>query len=169
VGEDLRAVANDVAWVGPDNFHVTLKFLGAVDGDRVSAVTEALASAARACPSFRLGIRGLGAFPSPARPRVLWAGIDAGAATAAALATRIDEALATLGFKQDPRALSPHVTLGRVRQPHAQPRLAEALAVTRDFGELDVAHVSLMRSDLSPRGARYTELAGAPLARITAG
>ena len=169
MGEELRAVATDVAWVGPDDFHVTLKFLGAVDADRVSAVTEALASAASACLSFRLGIRGLGAFPSPARPRVLWAGIDAGAAAAAALATRVDEALATLGFKQDPRALSPHVTLGRVRQPHAQPRLAEALAGSRDFGWVDVSRVSLMRSDLSPRGARYTELAGAPLGRITAG
>ena len=56
-----------------------------------------------------------------------------------------------------------------MRQPHAQPRLAEALAGSRDFGWVDVSRVSLMRSDLSPRGARYTELAGAPLARVAAG
>ena len=57
-----------------------------------------------------------------------------------------------------------------MRQPHAQPRLAEALAAHAGiFGTVDVTRVSLMRSDLSPRGARYTELAAAPLARVTAG
>jgi len=167
--EPLRAVANDVAWVGLDSFHLTLKFLGPVDTDRVPAVTEALMNVAGACPSFHLGIRGLGAFPSPARPRVVWAGIDAGAAPAAALAARVDEGLEALGFKREARAFSPHVTLGRVRQPHAQPRLAEALVSTMSYGRVEVASISLMRSDLSPRGARYTELAAAPLARPAAG
>jgi RNA 2',3'-cyclic 3'-phosphodiesterase len=97
------------------------------------------------------------------RPRVLWAGLATGAEAAAALATRVDEAVATLGFKREARTFSPHVTLGRVRQPHAQPRLREALAATRVLGTVEVARVSLMRSDLSPRGARYTELAAVPL------
>jgi 2'-5' RNA ligase len=100
---------------------------------------------------------------------VLWAGLATGAAPAAALATRIDEALAGLGFKREARAFSPHVTLGRVRQPHAQPRLREALAATRVVGVVEVARVSLMRSDLSPRGARYTELAAARLGPAAAG
>ena len=167
--EQLRPVANDVTWVGPDNFHLTLKFLGPVDTGRIPDVTEALMSVAEACPSFHLGIRGLGAFPSPARPRVLWAGIDAGAAPAAALAARVDDGLEALGFKREARAFSPHVTLGRARQPHAQPRLAEALVSTLFLGRVEVASISLMRSDLSPRGARYTELAAAPLARQAAG
>ena len=167
--DELRPLVHDVAWVAPDNFHLTLKFLGPVDAERLATLTETLASAAAACPSFPLEIRGLGAFPSPARPRVLWAGIEAGAAPAAMLATRLDEALATLGFAREARAFSPHVTLGRVRQPHAQPRLAEALGGSRRFGRVDVARVSLMRSDLSPRGARYTELAPAPLAPVGAG
>jgi RNA 2',3'-cyclic 3'-phosphodiesterase len=167
--DQLRPVSNDVAWIGPDNFHLTLKFLGAVEVDRLPALTETLADAAGGCPSFQLAIRGLGAFPTPARPRVLWAGIDAGAAPAAELAARVDEALAALGFKREARAFSPHVTLGRVRQPHAQPRLAEALTASVAFGRADVGHVSLMRSDLSSRGARYSELARAPLARMAAG
>jgi 2'-5' RNA ligase len=100
---------------------------------------------------------------------VFWAGIDAGAAPAAALAARVDEGLEALGFKREARAFSPHVTLGRVRQPHAQPRLAEALVSTMSYGRVEVASISLMRSDLSPRGARYTELAAAPLARPAAG
>jgi 2'-5' RNA ligase len=56
------------------------------------------------------------------------------------------------------------VTLGRVREPRRQPALARALARGADLGALRVDRVSLMRSELSPRGARYSELAGAPLA-----
>jgi 2'-5' RNA ligase len=159
----LRPVVNDVAWVAPDNFHLTLKFLGPVETERLAVVTDTLRAAAVGA-SFQLTFGGLGAYPSPARPRVLWAGLDVGAAPATALAARIDEVLAKLDFKRETRAFSPHVTLGRVRQPHAQPRLREALAATRVVGTVAVTHVSLMRSDLSPRGARYTELAAVPLA-----
>jgi len=165
----LRPLMNDVAWVAPDNFHLTLKFLGPVATEGLAAVTETLTSAAAACAPFKLELGGLGAFPSPTRPRVLWVGLDTGAAAATVLATRIDEALATLGFAREARAFSAHVTLGRVRQPHAQPRLGEALAAARVVGAVDVARVSLMRSELSPRGARYTELATAPLGSAAAG
>jgi 2'-5' RNA ligase len=165
----LRPIVNDVAWVAPDNFHLTLKFLGPVDSERLVTLTEVVGSAAAACAPFKLEFGGLGAYPSPARPRVLWAGLTTGAEAAAALATRVDEAVATLGFKREARTFSPHVTLGRVRQPHAQPRLREALAATRVLGTVEVARVSLMRSDLSPRGARYTELAASRLGSAGAG
>jgi 2'-5' RNA ligase len=165
----LRPIVNDVAWVAPDNFHLTLKFLGPVDSGRIAALTETVSSAAAAFAPFKLELGGLGAYPSPARPRVLWAGLATGAAPAAALAARIDEAAAALDFKREARAFSPHVTLGRVRQPHAQPRLGEALAATRVVGTVEVARVSLMRSDLSPRGARYTELATARLGPVASG
>ncbi len=109
-------------------------------------------------------MRGLGAFPTPTRPRVIWAGVDEGAAQAATLARRVDEALVALGFAPEPRAFAAHVTLGRVRAPRANPRLAEALAASGTFGRQRVDRLVLMRSQLSPRGARYTELAAAPLA-----
>jgi len=78
----------------------------------------------------------------------------------------VDAALAGLGFEREPRAFSPHVTLGRVRVPRRDPALADALLAGegREFGRLSVERVTLMRSDLSSRGARYTELAAARLA-----
>src|SRR2546425_275391 len=74
--------------------------------------------------------------------------------------------LAALGFERGPRAFSPHVPLGRVRVPRRDPALADALLAGegREFGRLSVERVALMRSDLSSRGARYTELAAARLA-----
>ena len=122
-----------------------------------------MGAAAAGHPAFDLDVHGLGAFPSRARPRVLWAGVTAGAAESAALAASVDAALAALGFARDGRAFAAHVTLGRVREPRANLRLAPALASTEDFGRQRVARVSLMRSELSPKGARYTELAAIPL------
>ena len=167
--EALRAPAAGlpVAWVAPENFHVTLKFLGGVDEAKVPALIEALHSAVARERGFGFQVGGLGAFPSPTRPRVLWAGVAVGAEPLGALAQSVDEATAAVGFPREARPFSPHITLGRVRDSRHAPALAEALEGigTRQFGTVTIEHVALMRSDLSPRGARYTTLAAAPLAR----
>ena len=159
--EQLRPTARDVAWVVPDSLHLTLKFLGAVPEARIDSVAGALTDASREAGSFEARIRGLGAFPSAGRPRVVWAGVTEGALQMTELARRVDVALAALGFARADRPFSPHVTLGRVRRPGRIPILTDALerAATRDFGGMQVPSASLMRSDLGPRGARYTELA----------
>jgi 2'-5' RNA ligase len=167
--ERLRPLARDVAWVAPDNLHLTLKFLGGVEAARLDLVATALSAAVAGSTAFDLVIRGLGAFPSPTRPRVLWAGVDEGGAAAGSLARGVDDALAELGFERETSAFSPHVTLGRVRVPRRAPRLADALAAGGHFGRQPVASVALMRSDLSPRGARYSELATVPLGAASPG
>jgi 2'-5' RNA ligase len=156
-------VAPEVAWVARDNVHLTLKFLGAVEAARLEAVAGALAAAAARAAPFDLGLDGLGGFPSSRRPRVIWAGLGEGVAATAALAREVDVALAGLGFPREPREFSAHVTLGRVRVPRSNRPLADALTGSGELGRQRVEHVVLMRSDLSPRGARYTELVAAPL------
>ena len=162
--ERLRPHAADVAWVAPTNFHVTLKFLGQVDEARVPALTEALQPAAAERPAFNIAVRGLGAFPSATRPRVLWAGLDDATGGMTALAERVDACCGRLGFPAEARAFAAHVTLGRVREARRQPALADVLTRATDFGRVRVERVSLMRSELSPRGARYSALFEAPLA-----
>jgi 2'-5' RNA ligase len=154
-----------VRWVAPDNFHVTVKFLGAVDEARLPAVIDALHAAVPHHARFAIDVGGLGAFPSATRARVLWAGVVAGDGPLAALAATVDTALASLGFPREARAFSPHITVGRVREPQRAPALATLLSAsqTRPFGRVAVDAVTLMRSDLSPRGARYTPLARVPL------
>ena len=154
--EQLRPVGRDVSWVARDNLHVTLKFLGHVAPERLDLATVA---------GFELAIAGLGAFPSPTRPRVLWAGLTSGADAAATLARSIDGALAAHGFAREDRPFSGHVTLGRVRQPGRDERLAAALAAgaRHQFGRLAVDRLALMRSELSPRGARYSIISAWPL------
>lgn len=163
--ERLRPLAPGVAWIARDNVHLTLKFLGNVETARLDDVERALAVAASGQSWFELTVHGLGAFPSRTRPRVLWAGVAAGGTELTALAARVDEALAALGFPRETRPFAAHATLGRVREPRAQPGLAGGLDHHEAFGRQPVTRISLVRSELSPRGARYTELAALPLGR----
>jgi RNA 2',3'-cyclic 3'-phosphodiesterase len=162
--ERLRPHVADVAWVAAGNLHVTLKFLGQVDETRVPGLADALRATLAGERAFDVAVRGLGAFPSPTRPRVLWAGLEDGTGALHAVARRVDACCGGLGFPPETREFAAHVTLGRVREPRRQPALADALARAADFGRVRVERVSLMRSELSPRGARYSELAAAPLA-----
>jgi 2'-5' RNA ligase len=161
----LRPLGRGVAWVAPENLHLTLKFLGEVEEGRTAELTGSLTGAVAGLAPFEAVIEGLGGFPTPTRPRVLWAGVTASGEALGRLAARVEAALAALGFAREGRPFSAHVTLGRVRLPRRNPALSAALAAgaARSFGTSPVGRVSLMRSELSPRGARYTELAALPL------
>src|SRR5262245_6799886 len=94
----------DVRWADREQLHVTLKFLGAVPDDRVAALSSALDAAVADLAPVALEVAGLGAFPGPTRPRVLWVGIRTGAGELARLAAAVDRALAPLGFPPEARA-----------------------------------------------------------------
>jgi RNA 2',3'-cyclic 3'-phosphodiesterase len=162
----MRPEHAGVAWVAPENLHLTLKFLGRVEAAELDRLEAALAGVVADHPAFPLSCVGLGAFPTPLRPRVIWAGVTEGAATATGLAAAVERALAPLGFDPEARAFSAHVTLGRLRTPQKAPALARALEAgrARAFGRMQVASIALVRSDLSPHGARYTDLVTFPLA-----
>jgi 2'-5' RNA ligase len=165
--ERLQPASRDVAWVNAGSIHLTVKFLGNVTRERIDPIVAALAGAVGGVGVFDATIRGLGAFPSLARPRVIWAGVTEGAGAMVEAARRVDEALATVGVPREARPFSPHATLGRVRRPGANPTLASALRAEEvcEFGRIHVSGIRLMRSELSPRGAQYTELATVALAK----
>jgi 2'-5' RNA ligase len=161
--------ADDVRWVGADNLHVTLQFLGAVPEERVEAVKAALAAVAAGASPLRLELRGGGAFPHARKPRVLWAGLAGDVARLSELAASIGAALAPLGFPPEDRAFSPHVTLGRSRDARGAPRLAAAIAGTASSSgpSWRVVEVELVQSHLSPAGSRYEAIARSPLGPTT--
>ena len=156
--ERLRASGADAKWVVPESIHITLKFLGWVDDARVPEVMEALAAALDGAAGFRLSLEGIGSFPTPTAPRVVWVGVKDGGEHLAALAERTDAAMGPLGFEREARAFSPHVTIGRCKSAQGRDRLVAAMRGERDrqFGEMEVRGVDLMRSDLRPTGPIYT-------------
>jgi RNA 2',3'-cyclic 3'-phosphodiesterase len=159
----LRSTIGGVAWSKPEQLHVTLKFLGNVAEPRIPALTDRLRALAGAQPPFTLEVRGVGAFPSVARPRVVWVGIRAPAI--AALASGVDRCCGEEGIPLEARPFHPHVTLGRVREDRKHRRTPAqefpflAADGAREFGTSSATHLVLMRSDLGKEGARHTPLA----------
>ena len=157
--------AGDVKWVPTDNVHLTLQFLGAVPEERVEAVKAAVAEAAIEARPLHLELRGAGGFPNPRRARVLWAGVGGDVAPLAALVSDLGRRLGPLGFPPEERPFSPHLTLGRSRDPRGAPGLAAALAQEGDGpgAPWRASEVILFQSHLSPTGPRYEALARAAL------
>jgi 2'-5' RNA ligase len=168
--ERLRPPGRVVAWVPAPNLHLTLKFLGEQGEARLAEALRGIEEAAAGCPPFPITLHGVGAFPGLEQPRILWVGVTEGALALRGLQSRVESALARWGFAPESRPWHPHLTIGRVHDPRrwrreASPPLREAIArgATRGFGTLEVSRVSLMRSDLHPSGARYTEIDSARL------
>jgi len=157
-----------VKWVDPQGMHLTLKFLGNISVDKVSAISEAIAEVARSVAPFRLELTESGAFPNTKAPRVAWVGLGGDLESLLRLQRGIDQALIPLGFPPEARAFSPHLTLGRVRDqatPQERRRLGERVASLEVQGQpsLYVDRVSLMRSQLTSKGAIYSRLSAAEL------
>ncbi len=159
--------AHDIRWVAPENIHLTLKFLGDVDAEKMPALTRALADACASIAPFTLTFGGVGAFPNTRRPNVIWVGVAGEAETATRLSQKIDDACAGLGFAREARPLSPHLTVGRVKRDARKgrsierPYLGEMIANAKigALGKFRVEHVSVMKSELKPGGSVYTRLA----------
>ena len=114
--QGLRAAdLTGVRLVDPDGVHLTLKFLGNVDSSRVPALTDALDAVGEGAVPFALHLRDVGVFPDRRSPRVLWAGVSGDTEALAALARRVDDACANVGFPREQRPFSPHLTLARLR------------------------------------------------------
>lgn len=161
--EELAATHADVRWVRAAGMHMTLKFLGAVDASRLDGVHAALRPAISGRAALHVRVRGIGAFPSFRRPRVLWVGVIADGLEA--LAHAVDAALTPLGFEPETRAFTPHLTLGRVNSLRDWPRLESVIThhAEDDFGSSGVDAVTIYRSTLRRDGAVYTPLWTIPL------
>ena len=155
-------------WVHPESIHLTLKFLGDVPATRIAEISEALKQACAGHGPFDLSLEGLGCFPNLRRPRVIWAGVGGDVRTLRRLQQDVEEAMNRLGYAPEERDFSPHLTLARVER-NARPGDVEAVGqevqrtILGEIARLRVEHVYLMRSDLRPAGAVYTELAVADL------
>lgn len=155
--------AGTVRWVDPWGAHLTLKFLGQVAESQVDALRGALEQASATTPAHHLHLEGLGCFPRPERPRVLWVGLDGNTATLKALQAAVDSSTEALGFASEKRPYHPHVTVGRVREPdRALVRLLTEPPGAH-LGRVHAREVHLMQSHLSPQGARHESLGAFPL------
>ncbi|MEE9218251.1 MAG: RNA 2',3'-cyclic phosphodiesterase [Acidobacteriota bacterium] len=160
--EPLRARARSVRWVNPAAIHLTLRFLGSVEPEQLDSILTAARCATGGKPRLCLRTTDLGTFPGGGRPRVIWIGLEDLDGSLHGLHDSLETALEQGGIPREPRAFSPHLTLGRVRRgADARGALSGArppLPVAFEVGE-----VVLMASLLEPQGARYEVRSRLPL------
>jgi len=155
----LRSAGADYRWVEPANYHLTLKFLGAIDAERMlTPLQAALTELAAGLPPVTVTCQGIGCFPGWGNPRVLWVGLGDGRTAMTALARAVDRVTLPLGFAASAKDPAPHLTLARQRSPSGSSRLLEAvrrLGEDRVAGSFTVGEIRLMESRLSPAGPTY--------------
>jgi RNA 2',3'-cyclic 3'-phosphodiesterase len=114
--ENMARLGADVKWVGQDNLHVTLLFLGEVDDRDVAKVCRAVGDCCAAFAPFGLILETVGGFPNPRRPRTIYVGVGEGAEELHALHDALEPPLLELGcYRREARPFTPHITLGRVK------------------------------------------------------
>ncbi len=160
----LRATGAQLKPVEPPNIHVTMKFLGEVSKDKISAIADALRKAAAGTAQFNIDVRGIGVFPNLHYIRVVWAGVAEGRDEIIGLQQKIDCELGPLGFRSE-RGFVPHLTVARVKSAKQKERLAALVKEMTDaeFGVTRAQSVELKQSTLTSKGPIYSTLARAEL------
>ncbi len=180
--EQLKQSNADVKWVEPQNIHLTLKFLGEIDEQKLDKITRIIKDTSIARDVFSIRISSLGAFPkintstalsiNPERaqasrrvnfPRVLWVGIDQGDKETKEIAKTLEEKIQKLGIPKEDRPFSSHITIGRVRSPKNKENLVQLLNklagnLTAEGLEFVATKITLFKSKLSPKGPTYEVL-----------
>jgi 2'-5' RNA ligase len=147
-------------WIPPQNYHLTVKFLGEVDEVLIPSINEAAIRAASRASPFDMVFGGFGGFPSLSKPRVLFYRIEEGAGELESLAGDLERAMEPLGFEREGRRFKAHLTLARVRRPLSGGlrRKLDSVPPLPGSAIQEVDRFLLMRSHLNPKGATYEEI-----------
>lgn len=161
----LREHTAAVSWTKLENLHLTLKFLGEINNERLSAVREATIASVQHVGPYSLTLETVGVFPNARNPRVLWIGLSGDVDNAVRLAARLDKELVARGFPGDKRPFQPHLTIGRFKRPGgAQALLALARDTAVPESHFAVEELIVMESRLARAGAEHT-----PVFRVALG
>jgi 2'-5' RNA ligase len=168
-GFEAGVPRGSVRWVRPAGIHVTLKFYGSVKSERVPQIEAGLERAAQQAQPIQLTVQGLGVFPRPARPQVIWVGLRGDLEPLERLAAAVEAEAAALGFRPEKRPFMPHLTLGRVRAGLRPEELRQLLsfleqADVQPLGIFQPETLNLMVSELRPTGSVYERLFAVTLA-----
>jgi 2'-5' RNA ligase len=158
-----------VRWVDPETLHLTLAFLGELDDAQLARAIQAAVETAQAAYPFTVRVGSLGMFGPAQNPRVIWVGLAGRLQPLLSLQARLAERLARDGFPPDERPYAPHLTLARIKSPLNPHELATlrrmmppaSSAHSRSdlpLPAIPVAHLSVMKSDVTRVGPHYTRL-----------
>jgi len=169
--EGLKASNGDVKWVEPKNIHLTLKFLGELELEKIKKVEALLEEIAKTHTSYSTTLSEVGTFPRSGLPRVIWVGVSKGESETKKIAEDIEAKAAKIGINKEKRLFSSHITIGRVRSGKNSTKLLQELARLKSFPrdarmEFTVTKITLFKSTLTPQGPIYEIVKEAHLTSI---
>jgi 2'-5' RNA ligase len=150
--KELSSSLPDVRWVRPESLHLTLRFLPDLPEETVEKIGQIMLSVGALLAPFRIDVSTLGTFPGPTRARVLWLGIDGGTALGELFQT-LEERLAAIGLPRETQPFTPHLTLGRRRQPVTVPQNLRQRCAALTLGGFQADRIILFESRLAASGA----------------
>ncbi len=155
-----------VRWVPADNLHLTLKYLGDVEHERLPRLLELSTARLAGLPAFETVLGGLAAVPNARSTRVIWFDVGAGSRELARLARKLDAAASKIDVPRERRVFRAHLTVGRLREPAEVP--LAGFVLREDAGRLSfwAREVVLYESRLSSTGSTYVPLAHLPLREV---
>lgn len=151
-----KNLTKDIAvinWVAKKNIHLTLKFLGDVNEDKVEEIKYKLSEIK--FEPFKTKLSGFGVFPSESYIRVLWVGLDS--REIFDIQDQVDEKLSDLFPKE--RGFTTHLTLGRVKAIKNKERFLDLIKKIKiEPFEFEISEINLIKSELTKEGPKYTVL-----------
>ena len=155
--ETLRDRYQGFRFIEPQNWHLTLHFLGDIEPEKIEQLGSRLKEALVQINPFSVSLEGLGVFPNSQRPRILWIGVSGDISELLTLKKQVDEVLQNMHFQIETRPFHPHITIARAREGSKHSYLISGQ--TFKAQRVDEIHsLTLFKSDLSPRGAQHTPL-----------
>ena len=167
IRQRLQALCSGIAgarWVKSENMHITLRFVGDVNGEDIEDLNDALADIA--CPTFNLSLGGVDCFGSSKGVRSVWAGVEK-SHELDHLQASVESTISRLGYGPEARKFTPHITLARFKKTRAD-KIAPFFETNLGFvsSPFPVEKFTLFRSHLGHAGAHYETLGEYPLLDI---
>ncbi len=153
-----------VRWCTAEQLHLTLKFIGEVEDNRVAPICKVVQQLAENTSPFDMEIAGTGCFPSQGPVRVIWIGSSTASDSLHQAVQQLESDLEALGIAREKRTFSEHFTIGRVKFDRSRGRLRESvLAAPFEKCRQGVREVALYQSLLARTGAQYVSVSRAAL------
>ncbi len=141
-GADAKEL--NIIWSPPDNWHITLIFLGDTPVEKIAEIKKVTDAFSAAQEAFPIHLRQLGGFPDEFQTRVLWAGV-ARSRELMNLRAGLVDSLKPIGFSDEEREFYPHLTLARLRNKKSIKDLISPW-IRKDFGEVLIKEIVLYES-----------------------
>jgi 2'-5' RNA ligase len=158
IRDEISALYGAIAgaqWMGDEQIHLTLRFIGEVDNTTENQIIDVLQKVS--IPPFTLALKGIGVFPLRKEPRILWIGVQENQILMR-MQAQIERALASIQIEPDPRKFFPHITIARLSNAH-QERIGQFISENNLFSTepFEVSEFYLYRSYLGKTGAIYVK------------